>query len=69
MGVTDGIKVLLCSPNPQCQVTSSVPLQALHVSSQSEIHAMDAVLAGSDIYRGCPRSGTRVITKRHKDGV
>lgn len=45
MGVTDGIRVLLSSPNPQCQLTSSVPLRALSVSSQSESHAMDAVLA------------------------
>lgn len=54
MGVTEGIRLLLCSPNPQCQVTSSMPLRALHVFSQSEIHAMAAVLAGRDIYMVVP---------------
>lgn len=54
MGATDGISVLLSSPNPQCQLTSSVPLRALHGSFQSDSHAMDAVWAGRDIFMAVP---------------
>lgn len=58
MGVPEGIRAPLGSPDPQRQVISSTSW----VLSCSETHVGDVASAGQQIYTGCPRSGPRVVT-------